>query len=125
MRSTVRSMINWKTATVMIVTIGFIPGVQFLYRYYRKRKILGRSPLAGLTLKLKDLLKRKGFTVTPGLTLPSLSEQGEKMHFSAKSELDQLVTLIEEGRWDPSATVHDEKIKNLYQVVSRSSAVRQ
>ena len=78
-----------------------------------------------MALKLKDLLNRKGFTVTPGLTLPSLSEQGEKMHFSAKSELDQLVTLIEEGRWDPSATVRDEKIKNLYQVVSRSSAVRQ
>ena len=125
MRSTVRSMTNWKTATVMIVTIGFIPGVQLLYRYYRKRKILGRSPLAGLALKLKDLLARKGFTVTPGLTLPSLSKQGERMQFSAKSELGQLVTLIEEGRWDPSATVHDEKIKNLYQVVSRSSAVRQ
>ena len=125
MRSTVRSMTNWKTATVMIATIGFIPGVQLLYRYYRKRKIPGRSPLARLALKLKELLIRKGFTVTPGLTLPGLSKQGEKMQFSAKDDLDLLVTLIEEGRWDPSATVHDEKIKNLYQAISRSSAVRQ
>ncbi len=125
MRSTVRSMTNWKTATVMIATIGFIPGVQLLYRYYRKRKIPGRSRLARLALKLKELLIRKGFIVTPGLTLPGLLKQGEKIQFSAKDDLDLLVTLIEEGRWDPSATVHDEKIKNLYQAVSKSSALRQ
>ena len=125
MRSTIRSMTNWKTAAVMISAIGFIPGIQFMYHYYRKRKMPGRSHLDRLAVKLKDLLTRKGFTVTPGLTLPGLSKQGEKMQFSAKGELEQLVTLIEEGRWDPSATAHEEKIKNLYQVVSRSSAVRQ
>ena len=125
MRSTVRSMTNWETAAVMISAIGFLFGIQFMYQYYRKRKMSGRSHLDRLAVKLKEMLTRKGFTVTPGLTLPGLSKQGEKIQFSAKVELEQLVTLIEEGRWDPSATAHEEKIKSLYQVVSRSSAVRQ
>ena len=125
MGSTVRNMENWKIAVLMFVLIGFVPGVRFFSRVYGQRKETRASYLGNMSLKLKKLLNRKGFPVTPGLTLPALSKQSKQVQFSAQSELDQLVVLIEKGRWDPSETVHEEKIKSLYKAVSRSSTVRQ
>ena len=119
-----RSMANWKTAAVMIPIIGFIPGFWFLYGYYRNRKMPARSRLARLSLKLKNLLGRKGFHITPGMTLPALSRRGEEMQFSAKGELLQLINLMEEARWNPSAKAKEDKIKSLFASVSRSPSIR-
>ena len=119
-----RSMANWKTAAVMIPIIGFIPGFLFLYGYYRKRKMPASSRLARLSLKLKNLLGRKGFHITPGMTLPALSRRGEEMQFSAKGELLQLINLMEEARWNPSAKAKEDKIKSLFASVSRSPSIR-
>ena len=123
--STVRNMKNWKIAVLMFGLISFVPGARFLSRVYGQRKQRRASYLGNMSLRLKKLLNRKGCPVTPGLTLPALSRQSKQVQFSAQSELGQLVALIEKGRWDPSETVHEEKIKSLYKAVSRSSAGRQ
>ena len=125
MGSTVRNVENWKIAVLLFAFIGFVPGARFLSRAYGQRKQKKASYLGNMSLRLKKLLNRKGFSVTPGLTLPALSKQSKQVQFSAQGELDQLVVLIEKGRWDPSETVNEEKINSLYKEVSRSSTVRQ
>ena len=125
MGSTVRNMENWKIAVLMFALIGFVPGARFLSRAYGQRKQKKTSYLENMSLRLKKLLNRKGFSITPGMTLPALSRQSKQVQFSAQSELNQLVSLIEKGRWDPSEIVHEEKINSLYKAVSKFSTVRQ
>lgn len=123
--STVRNMAHWKIAVLIFIFIGSVPGARFLKRIYAQQRKRKGSYLAQTSLNLKKVLRRKGFSVMPGSTLSTLSKQGNVKQFSAQNELDQLVTLIEQSRWNSSMINNEEeKINSLYRIVSRSSNFR-
>ena len=122
-RSTVRGVTNWETAVILITLIGFVPGSRFLYRVYRKNKHLNSSYLVLVSHKLKVILARKGFYLTPGLTLPAIASKASEKKFSARSELMEVVDLLEEGRWNPLAKPQNERIRRLLKIVSKGDQI--
>ena len=55
-----------------------------------------------LARRLRDTLRKKGFTVTPGTTLPALARAAVASSFPAASDLARLVVLLEQARWSDS-----------------------
>ena len=121
--STIRSSVNWKTGVIVISLFCFVPGARFLYRTYRKNKRLNSSYLGQLSNKLKAILTRKGLHLTPGLTLPAIASIASERKFSATSELMEVVDLLEDGRWNPLAKPENERIRQLFKIVSKGDTI--
>ncbi|MFL3050595.1 MAG: hypothetical protein ACJZ02_02810 [Candidatus Neomarinimicrobiota bacterium] len=75
---------------------------------------------------MKKILKRKGFSSYPGSTLLGLSRQTDEKYFSAKDELNQLVEIIYQGRWDPSETnISQDMLKKLIKKIKSATFLGQ
>ena len=61
--------------------------------------------------------------MTPGLTLPAIASKASEKKFSARSELMEVVDLLEEGRWNPLAKPQNERIRRLLKIVSKGDQI--
>ncbi|MBM4356367.1 MAG: hypothetical protein FJ109_21670 [Deltaproteobacteria bacterium] len=67
-------------------------------------------------------MRRKGFVVTPGTTLPALARAGLAAGFAATPDLARLVVLLEQARWSDSNPPPFRELESLLRRVEQAPA---
>lgn len=91
------------------------------------RRLLARrkgrvSQLDRLAQRVYRTMRRKGFVVTPGTTLPALARAGLAAGFAATPDLARLVVLLEQARWSDSNPPPFRELESLLRRVEQAPA---
>lgn len=87
----------------ILVFLSLLP--PFIRWLWQRQSRIRQTALERLALRLRQILRSKGFKVTPGTTLPELARQGIRRNFAATPSLARIAVALEEARWSPSVAV--------------------
>ncbi len=113
---------SFRSPTFLGVTAALVLAVLLvpLVRRLRGRNRSRLSRLDKLAERLRNVLRRKGFPVTPGTTLPALARAGVASGFPAAADLAHLVVLLEQARWSDAPPPSHGELEVLLRRVERT-----
>ncbi len=96
-----------------------------LYRALKGRRRKARlTALDRLATRLRDTLRRKGFRVLPGTTLPALARQGIRRQFVATPALARLAVQLEEARWSRNPLPDPKPLHRLHREIASAPKLK-
>jgi protein-glutamine gamma-glutamyltransferase len=112
------------TTGIILAALVALLLISTLLRLFWRKRSHRQSTLDKLARKLRRTLRRKGFTVSPGTTLPALSRMAVIRDFNATPSLVLFVAHLEEARWNPDASTDLRALRRLLNQVRRGTRLQ-
>jgi transglutaminase-like putative cysteine protease len=119
-----KGLFNRTSALLALAGVLLVVSAPLAWRWWRNRRRGRPDPLAKLAARLRSTLRRKGLSVLPGTTLPSLVRQAAASGFQRLPSLALLVALLEEARWSKSPAPDLPALERLVREVAGAPALR-
>jgi len=124
MKKVGRRLFSGNTLLFILAVLVLLVLVPLVRRWLMNRPEAKRTLLGRMAQRLAAALKRKGFEVTPGTSLPALVRQAVRRDFQGTASLAQLVVMLEEARWKAEAEPDMPGMTRLMREVDRSAPLK-